>query len=375
MAFCTKCGRKLEEGEICHCQDNAVNQSTANSGFDPYSVKSEKSGVTQTENDVVINIDTDKIKENISGVKDNIVGALDKIGAGSSEEDGTDVYERGKLIVPECISANDGEVPIKQYNFAKLRTRFMFAKAEGRLQVTNKRVLFRATGRSIMGRTTLHEEFEINEIAGVEIRNKYDFSFLSLLGGLLLTALCGAIGVGAAILAMRANSSGAISFFEILAVIYNLLVFGLCVAATYIFAKRKSQEKFYSVRQILLAIGAGACGMYIDGSRYADGLPSEFLLFSTIFMGVCCLVNVLLISFVPDLVCLIKTKGAIPGIEIQREAQMGLLSFLFKGQLDERTGFYEVCPWKDTQIAIKELGTMIDDIQTMGDAAIEKWKN
>ncbi len=375
MAFCTKCGRKLEDGEICHCQDNAVNQTEVNNGFDPYSVKSEKSSIEQTDKDVVINIDTDKIKENISGVKDNIIGALDKIGAGSSEEDGTDIYESGRLIVPECISANDGEIPIKQYDFAKLRTRFMFAKAEGRLQVTNKRVLFRATGRSIMGRTTLHEEFEINEIAGVEIRNKYDFSFLSLLGGLLLTALCGAVGFGAAILAMRTNSSGAISFFEILAVIYNLLVFALCVAATYIFAKRKSQEKFYSVRQILLAIGAGACGAYIDASRFADGLPSEFMLFSTIFMGVCCLVNVLLISFVPDLVCLIKTKGAIPGIEIQREAQIGLLSFLFKGQLDEKTGFHEVCPWKDTQIAIKELGTMIDDIQTMGDAAIEKWKN
>lgn len=370
MAFCTKCGRKLEAGEICHCQAQAeqLRKALNQDEFDPYKAEAPAAGVSDPENDenFVININTDKIKENISG-------ALDKIGAGSADENGTDIYERGKLIVPDCIKANDGEVPIKQYDFAKLRTRIALARAEGRLQVTNKRVLFRATGRSIMGRTTLHEEFEIDEIAGVEIRNRYDFSILSLIGGILLTALSGAVGVGVAYLINE--NFNTLTFWQLLTLVYNLIVIGLCVAATYVFAKRKSQDKFYSVRQILLAIGAGACGVYCGGGYFHEGLPEEFMIFCAAFMGLCCLINLILIAFVPDLVCVIKTKGAAPGIEIKREPQLGVLAFLFKGEIDEKTGFQEVIPWKDTQIAIKELGTMIDDIQTMGDAAIEKWKS
>lgn len=41
---------------------------------------------------------------------------------------------------------------------------------------------------------------------------------------------------------------------------------------------------------------------------------------------------------------------------------------------DKYSGFAEILPWTDTDIAIKEVGTIIDDIKTMGDAAIEKWK-
>jgi hypothetical protein len=53
---------------------------------------------------------------------------------------------------------------------------------------------------------------------------------------------------------------------------------------------------------------------------------------------------------------------------------MGLLSFLFLAKEDKYSGFAEILPWTDTDIAIKEVGTIIDDIKTMGDAAIEKWK-
>ena len=40
----------------------------------------------------------------------------------------------------------------------------------------------------------------------------------------------------------------------------------------------------------------------------------------------------------------------------------------------EYTDFGEVRPGKDTDLMITELGTLIDDIQTIGDMAIDKWK-
>ena len=83
-------------------------------------------------------------------------------------EEAENVYERGMKIVPDCISADEGEIPIRQYVVAKLRTLHKLNWAEGRLQITNKRVIFRAPGHALMGRTVLQHEFAIDEIAGVE---------------------------------------------------------------------------------------------------------------------------------------------------------------------------------------------------------------
>lgn len=57
-----------------------------------------------------------------------------------------DPYEYNIPIVPECVQPIENEVVVKQYNIAKLRSRLKFMKADGRLMVTNRRVLFRAAG-------------------------------------------------------------------------------------------------------------------------------------------------------------------------------------------------------------------------------------
>jgi hypothetical protein len=112
-----------------------------------------------------------------------------RMGIGSPERNATDTYERGMKIVPECISANENEIPVKQYNIAVLRNLFKLERAEGRMQITNKRVVFRAAGRSVGGRTTLQHEFAINEIAGIEAKRNYKFSFLYLVFAILIIAL------------------------------------------------------------------------------------------------------------------------------------------------------------------------------------------
>jgi Ca2+/Na+ antiporter len=119
-----------------------------------------------------------------------------RMGIGSPERNATDTYERGMKIVPDCISAIESEVPVKQYNIAVLRTLLKFERAEGRVQVTNKRVILRAAGRSIGGRTTLQHEFAINEIAGIEARRNYKFSFLYLVFAILIIALASFIIYG-----------------------------------------------------------------------------------------------------------------------------------------------------------------------------------
>jgi len=109
-----------------------------------------------------------------------------RMGIGVPEQNATDTYERGMDIVPGCIKANDKEIPVKQYNIAILRNLLKFERAEGRLQLTSRRVIFRAAGRSLGGRITLQHEFAIDEIAGIEARRNYKFSFLYLIFAALI---------------------------------------------------------------------------------------------------------------------------------------------------------------------------------------------
>ena len=115
--------------------------------------------------------------------------AKNRMGIGTPERNATDTYESGMKIVPECISANENEIPVKQYNVAVLRNIFKFERAEGRIQVTNKRVIFRAAGRSVGGRTTVQHEYAINEIAGIEARNNFKFSFMYFLFAIFIIVL------------------------------------------------------------------------------------------------------------------------------------------------------------------------------------------
>ena len=100
-----------------------------------------------------------------------------------------DPYERDIPIVPSCVAPEENETVVRQYNIAKLRTRLKFMKAEGRLMVTTKRVLFRAAGTSLTGNTLQEHQFNLDEIGGVEIHKDYKFSLLNLFGTWILTAL------------------------------------------------------------------------------------------------------------------------------------------------------------------------------------------
>jgi len=157
MTLCTRCGKQIEAGHICECSTDAASMAASD---------------TQT-------IIRSKIRGFLESMKN-------RMGLDDPKRNATDRYERGQQIVPDSIKANEGEVPVRQYVIAVLRNLLRFERSEGRLQVTNKRVIFRAAGTSLRGRTTLHQEYAIDEIAGIEARNNYKFNFLYLIFSLLI---------------------------------------------------------------------------------------------------------------------------------------------------------------------------------------------
>ena len=169
MSYCRYCGKELVNG-ACTCSEYQKAHADAgqyyNKTKDPLIVP-------------VFNTDFTSVSGMMSSIRDQ---------SGMSDADSSkgDPYEHNVPIVPDCIGQEENEIVVKQYNLAKLRTRLKFMKAEGRLMVTNRRVIFRASGTSLTGNLLQEHQFNLDEIAGIEMQKDYKFSLLNLIGCILL---------------------------------------------------------------------------------------------------------------------------------------------------------------------------------------------
>ena len=311
------------------------------------------------------------------------------LGIDMPEDEIVDCFETGKKIVPDMISPNEGEIPVKQYDLAVLRTRLLFTKAKGRLQVTNQRVIFRAAGRSLVGRTSLQHEFSMAEIGGVEIRRDWRFDLLNFIGTVLLGItvtflfslltgwVYGKSETLGFIVAFLLGAAGMVPFFlmkkhffiKALTSAASIGAFSGLGTFSGFGGMTRSMPNFNSMTDKQLS-------SFIDGTSSSSALSADFAKFVLILVAIFVfiatvffLISLFLGSILPNLVIMVKTKSAGGAIEICRSK---LFDIVNKGA--EYTGFDEVLPGKDADMAVKELGAMIGDIQTMGDMAVGKWR-
>ena len=312
MAYCSRCGRPIADGEICVCS-------------------------------------RPKKKASVNDFRQFTAKFKNRMGIGTPESNSMGVYERGRKIVPECIATNENEVPIKQYDLAILRTRAVFQRAEGRLQVTNQRLIFRATGRSLVGPLSQQYEFSISDLAGVEIRTDYHFSLLNCILTLLLLGIVGYC------------SMSFITAFNILWVrrVFTLLLgFGGFVPF-FLVHKEFPWKYFFS-----------SVGMFNLVWAFLVWGQAKWLLPFMIIGLVIHVINWVLVVFLKNLVLSVKTSAGNGAVVVRRS----MLNLFNQNWENEFTGFAEVLPWTDAEVASREIGALIDDIQIMGDGAIDKWR-
>jgi hypothetical protein len=327
-----------------------------------------KKAITQTQNangQDSVNINLNQISSTASSLW---AAFKNQVGIGDPLINQGDTYERGKKIVPDCVKPNDSEIPVRQYQIATLKNRICgipYMKAFGRIQVTNKRVIFRAPGNSLAGRTTLQHEFSIDEIAGIESRREFVFNFWDLIIGLLGLFIGG--GLAALITFSLIEATDGILLSSILAFLFE----AGSLAAFFMLKKR------WWIK--LLALGAGIAPMAAFGAiNYMQG--NEFIGALMVILAVPLLFFILLSLFIftirPNLALIIKTKSATEAIDIRRkkESIFALLGFGNQNDKDDHTGYREILPEKDAEISIREIGAMINDIQKLGDYGIEKWR-
>ena len=214
--------------------------------------------------------------------------------------------------------------------------------------VTNRRVLFRAAGTSLTGNLLQEHEFNLDELAGIEMHKDYKFSLLNFFGSILVESL-------AMLLAMTLLSSTGNGGTIAVGVILGLLG----IVPTVIVYKHPW------LKLLCAGISVACFQMAISSSTGGQG----FLLFLLLIASIVYLIDLVIVCFVPNLMIKIKVKGAIPAIHIG--SQRSLLER--RAGSGEYSGFVEVLPWEDTIMAMNELGALLDDLKKQGDYAIEKW--
>lgn len=405
--FCTKCGKPLQEGEVCSCQQGAqqaapgAQQSFAGAQQTSSGAQQSFTGTQQTASGA---------QQSFTGAQQNFGGAQQPgnggAGNGSAGNGGTaaaggvngsaekvdvfetlhqisqkigyildciynffspakttgkftnmipvrnllgfsredrlaamgDCYERDKKVVPDLIQPCGQEIPIRQYDLCCCRSLLRGLWQEGKLQITNKRVLFRLSGRNWVGKALTSVEFSLDEIAGMDIKTSNKLSLVSLFMNTFYLGIFAGIGAGLASLSAE------------MAAVLGLFVF----LAAHILVRR---HYYFKVAVTAFASYGLTAGMMCWNNR--------FWAIMMIVNAVLMIVYLLIASLKPslDIKVLAKCNSSGP-IEVQRESVFGKV---FNWGM-------EVLPGKDALRAMDEVGTMINDIQRFGDFGIEKWK-
>ena len=370
MAFCRFCGKELVDGK-CDCQkfqefmeENRKDESDSYQKTEQeqqyqqeYQQEEESYQEYQQEAEQQYQQTYEKRHEpflvqsfqpDFSSFSSFVSSVRDQSGVSEPSSNAGDPFEYNVPIVPDCVKPEENEVVVKQYNIARLRTRLKFMKAEGRLMVTNRRILFRAAGTSLTGNLLQEHEFDLDELAGIEMHKDYKFSLLNLFGSIAIEVLALYLTIE---LFSNAGNGGTIAVGVILGL--------LGIVPTVIVYKHPW------LKLLCAGISVACFQMAIRASMSRSSFLSLLLIVASIVY----LLDLLIVCFVPNLVIKIKVKGAHAAIHIG--SQRSLLQR--RGENEEYSGFVEVLPWEDTVMAMNELGALIDDLKKQGDYAIDKW--
>lgn len=376
--FCTQCGRPLKDGEICTCQqkkNNAAkmeytapeqkdNSNTAgpnneqqSAGYFDANGWNAGAGASMGKTDAGPGqqgqagngTDSNTFTYSFSTADWVPFGKL--LGFGESEKnDVTGCFERGKKIVPELVAPCEQEIPVKQYDICNARSKIRGLWQEGHLQVTNKRILFRMSGRSWIGRAMDYKEFNIDEVAGISISNGVRFSIFDFIIGLLIS--CVIILLFGARFGIEVAFSSSSIFRGLMFLISN--IGGLAAIGSFFIVKKK-----YFIKLLIMSLATGLLTMSVIATRsvFLHGFSSFLSILSVILT----IVSLFLFALKPSMSIMVQTK-------CESAAPICILS------PRSVVSVTEVLPGDDADIAIEELGSMIMDIQKFGDYGIKKWK-
>jgi hypothetical protein len=278
------------------------------------------------------------------------------------------------MILHKTVAPAEGEVSIKTYLCTSFSSFLFGIRADGYLEVTNKRLLFQAMGSGVLkSPSVLHSEVPISEVVGVNIYKGKAFNLLRLIGGILLTVFVVAlVGVIANLLLSSLEDSP--SFYQFLI----WVIFGAAIYFAYYFPTgvKGGEDDMNGL--------AARDRSFLELLIAASGLAFLFLLAKNSMgyysrMGTAklavpvCLATLLFILYrfarKPSFSLLIHSRSASNSIvRITGPSPLGAANSAAAKALTAK-------PAKDSLLVLKEVGALVLDIQMLGEFGMEKWRS
>lgn len=273
------------------------------------------------------------------------------------------------MILNKTIVPGEGEISIKTYLCTSFSSFIFGIKAQGYLEITNKRLLFQALGKSITGNiSVIHNEVPIAETVGINIYKGKAFHPFRLLLGMVLSQLVAAVGgiIIAFLFSFLSNSVFA----------YQFLIWALFFGAMYL-AYLHNREKMpddladnadeNSNKQLLIAsLGLAALLSLTKGAFDPFHSYGSIVIAYPVYVAAFLYI---LYRFAkkPAFSLQIFTKSSSSAI-------VNVAGFSPLSSTKIAAKALSARPGKDSLLVLKEVGAIILDIQNMGDSVLDKWK-
>lgn len=278
-------------------------------------------------------------------------------------------------LLHDHLTPAEGETTVRSYHCTSLSSWLLSLKAEGYLTVTNKRLVFYASGSSLGGKSILHSEVPIADVSGINSYKGTHFSFSHLLTALVVSFVLGSViavmvsGVLAVIGTALVSSARNRDFWSLAQNVPVILAIG-AVAGSFLFPRNSIVRPVGSACGAMLLIGrssidffGGLLGSLLGNGEGGGGLLYLFSLLSVIYTFVC----LFWYARRETISLAVGSKGgSSTPITIS-----GLSSFGLSNMAAQRA--FTAAPAQDAEPMIRELGAMVTDIQVLGDFGINKW--
>jgi hypothetical protein len=271
-------------------------------------------------------------------------------------------------LLRNYLTPAEGESSVRSFHITSLKSRLLSLETEGYLTVTNKRVVFYASGSSYGGRSILQSEVPIEDVSGINCYKGTYFSFLAFFAAILAAYIAATILISI-IGFLILQSDITLDNYQVVLVMFWILGLSALVGSFFI-----PRDNIY--RSILAGISA-LVFVALGGLGVVTGMLAWILRGSEESTNIALLIAVGVVIY--SIFCFfwyarretmslaIGSKGgASTPIAIS-----GISSFSLYNTAALKALSAE--PARDAETMIKELGAMVLDIQALGDHGIQKW--
>lgn len=266
----------------------------------------------------------------------------------------------------------EAETVVKTYHCTSMKSRLLNLKAEGHLVVTNKRMVFHASGSSYGGGSVLQSEVPIEDVSGINLYKGTYFSlshffsalFLSLIVGSLVAAILAALI--AAVVRDQINFQNYESVMNSTTAVIWVLGIAAVVGSFFIKTDKILRSILVTTGALILGAGSGISILRSLVSLQSGG--NEFQTLIAVAVGIYAFVCFFLYARRETMSLAVGSKGG----SSTPIAISGISSFSLYNTSAMRALSAE--PAEDAEAVIKELGALVLDIQKLGDYGIQKWQ-